>query len=116
MGDRLRPGCRSLGRTVRGRTAGPQTAQRAGASRRLSYTPSLTDSTTDLIDRSRATNRTVVPCGFALLQVIRPRRSWTKEVTIWVPRLEAAGSNPSGKPEPSSCLLYTSDAADEEDS
>jgi len=28
-----------------------------------SYTPSLTD-LTDLIDRSRATNRTVVPCGF----------------------------------------------------
>jgi len=100
----IRPGRRSLGWPVRGRAPRPQTTQCSGPSRRLTYPPSLTDST-DLIDRSRATNRTVVPCGFALLQVIRPRSSCTRDVTIWVPRLDAAGSNPVGRPDPSSVTV-----------
>jgi len=62
MGYRVRPGHRSLGRTIRRRTPSPQTPRCPGPSGRPSYTPSLTDSL-DLIDsgwgpvRSRGPNR-----------------------------------------------------------
>ena len=56
---------------------------------------------------ARRTARTV-PRGSARSQVIRPRRSCTSEVTIWVPSPLRPGLKPSGSPRPSSATHTSS--------